>query len=174
MKGLIRPIQPTAIALALLVANALLAVATPGTKPQEVVRSSRTERAINEAGIGFAIATANYSPDTKLAVDHNCEGAFAYIPASAVQLENSATEPLNVYQRGDGCFEPLRHRQFRSENANRIEPANMVTVFVAENRIKLATSAWGKSHDHLTNCSAGAPVGRLSPKPNGKRSTRER
>jgi hypothetical protein len=37
MRRLVRPIQPTAIALALLVANALVAVANPGTSPQEVV-----------------------------------------------------------------------------------------------------------------------------------------
>jgi hypothetical protein len=44
MKRLFGPIQPTAIALALLAANALLAVSTPGTKPQGVVQSSQTEK----------------------------------------------------------------------------------------------------------------------------------
>jgi hypothetical protein len=47
MKLSFRPIQPSAMALALLAANALLAVSTPGTKPQRVVQSSQTEKLIS-------------------------------------------------------------------------------------------------------------------------------
>src|SRR5262249_31103735 len=50
MKRLLRSIQPTAIAFGLLTANALLAVATPGTTRQEGVQSLRVEKLSNAPG----------------------------------------------------------------------------------------------------------------------------
>ena len=50
MKRLLRSIQPMAIALGLLAANALLAVGTPGPTRQEGVKSLRVEKLSNTPG----------------------------------------------------------------------------------------------------------------------------
>ena len=47
MKRLLRSMQPTAIAFGLLAANALLAVATPGTTRQEGIQPLRVETLSN-------------------------------------------------------------------------------------------------------------------------------
>src|SRR6516162_1639024 len=87
MKRLLRSIQPAAIAFGLLAANALLAVATPGSTRQEGVRSLRTEKLSNAPGRLFTIGTENSSPDDRSTVRDQGEGAFAYILTHAVRSE---------------------------------------------------------------------------------------
>src|SRR5215468_619373 len=124
MNRLLRSIQPTAIALGLLAATALLAVATPGTKRQEGAQSLRMEKLSNAPGTLFTIGTANSSPDGRTTVRYQGERANAYILTHALRSEDSATGPVKIYKAGERFFAPAGSKHITSENAGAAEPAS--------------------------------------------------
>lgn len=92
MKRLIRPIQPTAIAFALLVANALLALANPGTKPQGVVQSPQMEKLTSLAPPASNHSATDSSAARMRVVSSRPDIVMAFVAENRTKLAASDVE----------------------------------------------------------------------------------
>ena len=145
MNTSLKPIQPIAIAIALLAVTALLAVATPEATHQEVVKPVRAEKLANAPGKTLTVVTVNYPPGGKSGVHHHAGSVLAYVLSGAIRSENSATGPVKVYMAGESFFEPAGSTHLVSENASATEPASMLVVFIADDGAQLTNAGAAQS-----------------------------
>ena len=106
----------------------------------ETVKKVFAGKLANVAGHTLTAEVVDYPPGGKSNIHHHAGSVFAYVLRGRIRSQNSATGPARIYNAGESFFEPPGSDHLVSENASAGEPASLLAIHVAADKLRVLST----------------------------------